>query len=350
MTAALECIDLSKSFGNVPAVEAVSMSVERGAFVTLLGPSGCGKTTTLRLLAGFERPETGTIHINGVQVSGPSTFIPAEQRRVGMVFQDYALFPHLSVGENISFGVKGSKNDKHERVTQMLRLVGMDEYGRRLPHALSGGQQQRVALARALAPRPDILLLDEPFSNLDTALRTQVRTEVRQILRDTSTTAVFVTHDQEEALSLSDMIAVIFDGRMHQFGTPAEIYTRPANLTVAQFIGEANLIHADAHGNKASSPLGDVRLLSPAEGRVRLLIRPEMLHLHPADEGVRALILWREYYGHNQRVGIRLEDGTELVARTDTQVFYKRGETVRLNVYAPLLAYEAEGIQQAAIR
>lgn len=340
MTSALQTTNLTKFYGTTCAVQSIDLDVARGEFVTLLGPSGCGKTTTLRLLAGFEQPDGGAIHINGQPVAGDGGYLPAEKRRVGMVFQDYALFPHLNVSDNVAFGLKGSRKDKDQRIEQMLSLVGLTEYANRMPYALSGGQQQRVALARALAPSPDILLLDEPFSNLDTALRAQVRAEVRDILRATNKTTIFVTHDQEEALSLSDKVAVIFNGRLHQYGAPSEIYTRPIDIHVAQFIGEANLIPAHASGNRAESPLGTVRLLGAAQGDVRLLIRPEMIHLHPADEGLKALILWREYYGFNQRLGLRLEDGTELVARTDAQVVYRTGQTVRVNVYAPLIAYE----------
>lgn len=335
----IELKHITKRYGQQVAVNDVSLSIEEGDLLVLLGRSGCGKTTMLRLIAGLERPESGEIWLAGQPVSRGNLWVPAEERRVGMVFQDYALFPHIDVLNNVTFGINGQRKEKQKRALEVLELVGLAGYEKRMPHELSGGQQQRVALARALAPQPHVLLLDEPFSNLDAALRTQVRSEVRDILREAGTTSVFVTHDQEEALSLSDKVAVMFGGELAQMGTPFELYTRPNSKRVASFIGESNLIPAQAHGNHANSPLGQVRLLQPQQGEVELLIRPEMLHLLPTDEGTVATVLWREYYGHNQRIGLRLEDGTELVARQDAQIVYEVGQQVRVSVYAPLLAF-----------
>jgi iron(III) transport system ATP-binding protein len=337
MNKALEVEKISKHFNGTEVVKNFSLEAEAGEFITLLGPSGCGKTTSLRLLAGFERPDSGTIKIAGEVVAGKGQYLPAEKRRIGMVFQDYALFPHVNVLDNIGFGLQGK--EKPKRAKEMLSLVGLDGFGERMPHELSGGQQQRVALARALAPQPKVMLLDEPFSNLDTSLRQQVRGEVRHILREAGTTTLFVTHDQEEALSLSDRVAVLFEGEIAQLGSPFELYTRPNSRKVAAFIGEANFVKAEAYGNRAQCGLGELRLLTPKHGSVELLIRPDMLNLLPTDEGTPAVITWREYYGHNQRVGLRLADGTNLVARTDTQIIYKIGEQIRVSVYAPLLAF-----------
>jgi iron(III) transport system ATP-binding protein len=339
MAKALEVQQISKRFTGNPVVKDFSLDLEAGEFITLLGPSGCGKTTILRLLAGFERPDSGTIRISGDVVASKNTFLSPDKRRVGMVFQDYALFPHVNVLGNIGFGLKTNAKEKEKRAEEMLHLVGLQGLGERMPHELSGGQQQRVALARALAPKPQIMLLDEPFSNLDTALRQQVRAEVRAILREAGTSTLFVTHDQEEALSLSDRVAVIFEGELAQVGTPFELYTRPISRKVAAFIGETNFVKAEAYGNRAQCSLGELRLLSPKTGSVELLIRPDMLNLLPTDEGTPAVITWREYYGHNQRIGLRLPDGTNLVARTDTQIIYKIGEQIRVSVYAPLLAF-----------
>ncbi len=335
----IELKHVSKQYGEQVAVNDVSLSIEEGDLLVLLGRSGCGKTTMLRLVAGLERPEEGEIWLAGQPVSRGATWVPPEARRVGMVFQDYALFPHINVLGNVTFGMNGNRKQQKKRALEVLDLVGLTGYEARMPHELSGGQQQRVALARALAPQPHVLLLDEPFSNLDAALRTQVRGEVRAILREAGTTTIFVTHDQEEALSLSDRIAVMFGGVLAQVGTPLELYTRPNSKRVASFIGESNFVPAHAQGNAASSPLGAVRLLQPQQGAVDLLIRPEMLHLLPTDEGTPAVVLWREYYGHNQRIGLRLEDGTELVARQDAQIVYEVGQHVRVSVYAPLLAF-----------
>lgn len=339
MGIALEIDRLSKRFGEVLAVRDFSAQIHAGEFVTLLGPSGCGKTSTLRLLAGFERPDSGSIRIGAQVVADTTLFVPPEKRQIGMVFQDYALFPHLNVIDNIAFGLSSAKRDRQKRAKEMLALVGLEALGKRMPYELSGGQQQRVALARALAPQPEIMLLDEPFSNLDSALRVQVRDDVRAILRQAGTTTIFVTHDQEEALSLSDRVAVIFDGELHQFGTPFELYTRPSSRQVAAFVGETNFIRAQADGTVAHSILGTSRLLVPRQGTVDLLVRPDMVTLLPTDQGVAATVLWSEYYGHAQRIGLRLSDGTQLIARTGTQILYRIGQAVRISVYAPLLAF-----------
>ncbi len=210
----IQLSDLHKHFDDVGAVNGVSLALAQGDLLALLGPSGCGKTTTLRLIAGFERLDAGAIRIEGKMVAGDRTHLPPEQRRVGMVFQEYALFPHMSVDDNIRFGLHRYAGDKISRAATVLKLVGLDGLGARMPHELSGGQQQRVALARALGPEPDLVLLDEPFSNLDAGLRVRVRSEVRDILKAAGATAIFVTHDQEEALSLVDQVAVMMDGKV----------------------------------------------------------------------------------------------------------------------------------------
>jgi iron(III) transport system ATP-binding protein len=339
MNKVIEFKSVTKHFEDHEAITDLSFSIAEGTILTLLGPSGCGKTTSLRLLAGIIPPDSGEIWLNNQLVAGKRTFVQPENRRIGMVFQDYALFPHLNVAQNVAFGIKGSRQEKDIRVKELLALVGLEGVTEKMPYLLSGGQQQRVALARALAPRPDILLLDEPFSNLDTALRLQVRSELRDIIRRTGKTAVFVTHDQEEALSLSDKIAVMFNGRLHQIGTPEQLYNQPINPQVARFMGEANFLGATAQGNKAQSPLGDVKLIKPAQGDVKLLIRPERLHIDTQGDGVIAEVKWREYYGRNQRIGIQLADKTELIASTDTQMAFEQGDKVKVSVFAPLLAF-----------
>ena len=338
----LETENLTKIFDDgVLAVQDISLQVRRDEFLTLLGPSGGGKTTALRLLAGFETPTRGRIQIGDHIVADDSHFIPPEKRRVGMVFQDYALFPHVDVAGNIAFGLQGSKKDQARRVEGLLSLVGLSQFAQRMPYELSGGQQQRVALARALAPNPDILLLDEPFSNLDTHLREQVRTDVRRILLETDTTAIFVTHDQQEALSLSDEIAIMFDGKLIQVATPHVLYNRPANTQVARFVGDANFLQAEAHGMTADSLLGEVKLFHPKTGRVDLMIRPEALAVNFEGHGKTATVLWREFYGHYQRLGLALEDGTELIARAGVDRFFKREDNVSVSLALPALAYDA---------
>lgn len=341
MEYSLQADHLTKRFnGQSPAVADITLTVKPGEFLTLLGPSGSGKTTMLRLLAGFERPTSGRIQIGPRIVADDTRFTPPEKRKVGMVFQDYALFPHVDVAGNIAFGLRGSRAESGRRVKQLLSLVGLTPFANRMPHELSGGQQQRVALARALAPEPDILLLDEPFSNLDTGLRAQVRTHVRDILHETETTAIFVTHDQEEALSLSDEIAVIHDGRLLQVATPHVIYNRPINSQVAHFIGEANFLPGIANGYTADCLLGEVKLYLPRTGEVELMIRPEALAVNVDEGGTSATVRWREFHGHFQRLGLALGDGTGLIARTGVAPYIRRGDQVTVTLALPALAYD----------
>ena len=349
MEFSLQTEHLTKLFdGDLPAVRDVTLRVQPGEILTILGPSGGGKTTTLRLIAGFERPTGGSIKIGASVVADANHFVPPEKRKVGMVFQDYALFPHINVEENIAFGIRDQKREGEKQVKRMLDLVGMEADANRMPHELSGGQQQRVALARALAPNPDILLLDEPFSNLDTGLRAQVRNDVRDILLETETTAIFVTHDQQEALSLSDEIAVIFDGRLAQVATPHLIYNRPVNRQVAHFIGEANFLPGEACGLTASSSLGAVKLFHPKSGPVQLMIRPEAIYVGHQEIGNRASIVWREFYGHYQRLGLELDDGSELIARTGVDRFFQRGDNVWISLQMPALAFDQSGDSTAS--
>lgn len=332
---------LAKFYGAVRAVHETSFTLGRGEFLTLLGPSGCGKTTTLRLIAGFEQPDAGTIVIHNKTVAGPKVYLPPEQRHIGMVFQDYALFPHLDVAGNVGFGVRGDARTRAARVAEMLALVGLDGYGDRMPGALSGGQQQRVALARALAPAPDLMLLDEPFSNLDAALRTDLRAELRRILRGAGVSVVFVTHDQQEALSLSDSIAVMFEGQIAHIAPPTEVYAQPATRRVAEFVGEAYWLPAEASGMVAESPLGRLTLAKPQTGAVDVLIRPEMLAVGAG--GTPARVIWREFYGHDQRIGVTLHDGRELVARAAPRLDLTVGEEVSVRVIGAVVPFARTG-------
>ena len=286
--------NVSKTFihrikGKVSAVDQVSLQVEPGEFLTLLGPSGCGKTTTLRMIAGFERPDRGRIFIGDEDV----TDLMANQRNIGFVFQNYALFPHLSVFENVAYGlrVKGMQRAEIEKaVNDVLALVGLKGYEHQFPHQLSGGEQQRVALARAVVIQPRVLLFDEPLSNLDAKLRVYMRSEIRRLQKTLSITTVYVTHDQEEALSLSDRIVVMRSGKIEQIGTPFEIYNQPANAFVASFIGTLNVLDARVVDPKLGLLLvegQEVLACGPVpSGQVKLSLRPEMLSLesHPGDE------------------------------------------------------------------
>jgi len=290
--------------GGFEAVRDLTLEVEEGELFAILGPSGSGKTTALRIIAGFEQPTHGTLSIFGDEVASPTRLVPPEKRRIGMVFQDYALFPHMSVAENIAYGLpKGA--DRETRVAQVLELTRLGGLGDRDVHALSGGEQQRVALARALAPEPRIILLDEPFSNLDQSLRGRVRGEVREILKRAGATAIIVTHDQEEALSMADRVAFMWGGRVEQVGTPDEIYGTPATVHAAEFIGDANIFHATAQDGVVRLPFGE--FAAPEGAReVAVVIRPEDVQVLPG--GIYGQVVSREYYGHDQVLHVHLEE------------------------------------------
>jgi iron(III) transport system ATP-binding protein len=342
MTPAISLHQVSKSFGAVQAVSEVSFSIEPGTLLVLLGASGCGKTTTLRLIAGLETPDSGEISISGVHVSAPGRFVQPEDRRLGMVFQDYALFPHLTAAANIEFALNSAPaRERHARSADMLALVGLGKLGDRYPHQLSGGEQQRVALARALASSPGVVLLDEPFSNLDAALRKEMREEVRRILRQTGMTAVFVTHDQEEALSLGDQIAVMRGGRLQQIGAPQDVYLRPVNREVAAFLGEANFVHGVASGGQVECALGRLPLWVPRHGPVEVLVRPEQIKLEAVTNGDIPCphIDSIRYFGHDQIVTLALPGGESLDCRTWARLDLKVGTPVRLDVHGPVIAY-----------
>jgi iron(III) transport system ATP-binding protein len=304
---------LAKKFAAVQAVDGLNLTLLETRFLALLGPSGCGKTTALRLIAGFEPPDAGLVEIGERVVSGPGTWTPPEQRSVGMVFQEYALFPHMNVFNNVAYGISKSV-DPRKRVLEVLSLVGLDDLEQRMPYELSGGQQQRVALARALAPEPELILLDEPFSNLDAGLRSQVRAEIRQILRQARATVIFVTHDQEEALSLADEVAVMIDGRIVQTETPQNLYRRPLNKQVATFLGHANFLPGQALDGHVTCELGRLSTSAIQSGRVEVLLRPEDLRLRP-DETGPAEIIDREFFGHDQLIRLQLASGTQLQSR-----------------------------------
>lgn len=282
----LEIANLRKSFGSGYAVRDFNLSATKGEFISFLGPSGCGKTTTLRMIAGFEAPSSGSIRIDGKGI----TSLPPSRRKIGMVFQSYALFPNMSVEENVAFGLKIARQSAEQiamRVDEMLKLVGLPHLGKRYPYQLSGGQQQRVALARALAPKPQIILLDEPLSALDAKIRVSLRDEIKAVQRELGITTIYVTHDQEEALSMSDRIVVMHDGLVEQIGTPAEIYNRPSSRFVASFVGTLNVLEAQVvDPTTGQVSLGGQNIFLPdalagtvAGSRCTLAIRPETISL-----------------------------------------------------------------------
>lgn len=300
---AVEFRNVSKKFGQFTAIPDLSLSIEPGELVTLLGPSGCGKTTTLRMLAGLESPTAGQILIGGQDV----TRLPADRRDVSMVFQSYALFPHMTVAQNVAYGLEsgGMKApEARERAADALALVGLDGLGARLPAELSGGQQQRVAVARALVLEPQVLLLDEPLSNLDARLRRRVRTEIRELQQRLGFTAVYVTHDQEEALAVSDRIVVMKEGLVAQMGSPRELYEAPASEFIADFIGEANVVEGrvlSVAGDEAQVDVGGAVIALPArglgEGPARLAMRSNAARVRSGGEGVPGTVASSAYLG-----------------------------------------------------
>ena len=315
MAGSLRIEGIEKRFDGTQVLAGVDVDVAAGTMCVVLGPSGSGKTTLLRLIAGLETADAGRIELGGralTDVSGGVDLKP-EKRRIGMVFQDWALFPHLTVAENVAYGL-GRRQTSNPRVAEVLEMVGLAEYASRTPGTLSGGQQQRVALARALAPRPEVLLLDEPFSNLDVALRVRVRTEVHRLLVDAGVTAVFVTHDQQEAFVLADQVVVMRDGRIVQSATPPDLYAHPVDAWVATFVGDANLLPGEANGRVASTALGPIALASPAHGPVHVLIRPEQLAIVDGDSATAEFL---EYYGHDAIVVVRLDGGQTVRVRTN---------------------------------
>ena len=320
MNPVLSLQTVGKAFeSGVPVLQDVSLDVAPGAMVCLLGPSGCGKTTLLRLVAGFEDPDAGTIQLGGRQVSRPGHVVAPEKRQIGMVFQDYALFPHMTVAQNVQFGLfRRSAAHRKRRVADLLQLVDLADMARRYPHELSGGQQQRVALARALAPGPQLLLLDEPFSNLDVNLRRQLRQEMHEVLRRTEMTTILVTHDQEEALSLADTLAILDRGRVVQVDTPEAIVQRPSSRFVAEFLALGHFLPGEIRDNCIATEMGSVRIApgvtAVPEGhrRVDLLIPPECLSLCDNGRGARAQVTQITFQGTRKLFTVRLPSGARL--------------------------------------
>ncbi|NWB96508.1 ABC transporter ATP-binding protein [Pseudomonas gingeri] len=348
----VEIRGLCKTFGHSPVLRGVDLSVASGSLVAILGPSGSGKTTLLRLLCGFERGDAGTIQINGQRVSGPGVFVPSEKRHIGYVPQEGALFPHLSVAENIVFGLSRPLRKARHRVAELLELVGLpSDFADRSPHSLSGGQQQRVALARALAPAPALVLLDEPFSSLDAALRVETRQAVAQALSAAGATALLVTHDQSEALSMGSQVAVLWNGELVQVASPEKLYRMPVSPELARFVGDAMLLPGIVHGAHVASALGALRLMAGMpDGPVRVLLRPEQLRLSALHDGMgmeagkaRGRVLKVDYYGHDACVHLSLLGdvglSTTLIARLSGHLCPRSGDEVAISVEGEVLAY-----------
>ena len=344
---------LTREYGPEAAVSDFDLAVREGELLTLLGPSGCGKTTTLRMIAGLERPSAGEIRISGEPVAGDGQFVAPEDRDVGLVFQDFALFPHLTVEENVTFGIDSwDEADRKARATELLELVNLDSHRGKLPTQLSGGQQQRVALARSLAPEPDVLLLDEPFSNLDVRLRIEMREEVRRILKETGVTAISVTHDQEEALSISDRVAIMNNGRLEQVGKPEIVFENPESRFVASFLGRASFIRGQVYGDTVETVLGSLETaqlngpVSAYEGaEIDVLVRPDDLAAVPANEATaNGKIIHRQYTGPTFVYRVELTNGSTVRCLHNHVETFEHGQSVTVSIAADhaLAWYPAE--------
>jgi iron(III) transport system ATP-binding protein len=340
--------DLWKGYGQRPVLHGLDLEVPAGSLTAVLGLSGCGKTTLLRVIAGFERAERGKISLAGSTLDDGHTYLPTEKRGIGYVPQEGALFPHLSVEANVGFALTRAER-RGKTVAGLLEMVGISTLAKRLPHQLSGGEQQRVALARALARRPHALLLDEPFSSLDASLRVRVREEVHALLREQGVTTVLVTHDQEEALSLADSVAVLRDGRIVQQGTPAELYEQPVDEPLARFLGAVNLIDASFEGAIARTPLGALELRDGAGAHAAglVMVRPEQLEVQlqgtAAREGLAGRVEQCRYYGHDALLHIRPEqppDAELLLARVHGEQALAVGTPVTVAARGPVTAVQ----------
>jgi iron(III) transport system ATP-binding protein len=352
--AAISITELEKRLGTKPVLRQIELDVPAGSVTAILGASGAGKTTLLRLIAGFERVDAGTIALHGRIASSPSEHLRPERRHLGYVAQEGALFPHLNVAANVGFGLRRSDANRGGRVDELLELVGLAGFSKRMPHQLSGGEQQRVALARALAPEPRTVLLDEPFSALDPTLRTSLRTDLQRALQQTGTTAVLVTHDQLEALSLADTVAILRDGQIIQAASPPDIYRNPLDPGVARFVGDANFLDAELHGHEATCALGTLQVANPNghRGPGLIMLRPEQLDLEGNATAPHGRVLEITYYGHDADVHLALtdRDGNEhrLIARVHSYKLPTLGAMTPITVRGEANAYTRDADAAAA--
>ena len=319
---------VSKSYGSELVLSDFNLDVWNGAIVGVLGVSGSGKTTALRLIAGFEKPDSGIIEMREEIISSQEVYVPPEERNVGMVFQDYALFPHLDVKSNISFGL--SKHQiKSGRLNEVIDMCNLNDYRNKLPQELSGGQQQRVALARALAPNPEVILLDEPFTSLDAHMARDLRDEVVTLLRETETTAIIVTHDQEEALSVCDVVSVLEDGKVIQSATPQEIYLNPISQTVANSVGDPNILKGYSINGMVETSLGT--FVSAYDGALDVSIRPECIELNLDSDG-SYVVKECTFYGHDQVISFQNSKGEVFRARSLPNTIYETGDKINIEI------------------
>ena len=328
----IECRNLAKKYGKMTAVSDISLHLREQEFISILGPSGCGKSTLLRLIAGIEVPSAGQVFLQDKEISGKKISLPPEYRKFGMIFQDFALFPHLSVEDNIAFGVNGSATEKMQRVNELLKLVSLPNLAKKMPHQISGGEQQRIAVARALAPRPRLILMDEPFSNLDYQLRQQLRRDIKKILKHQGVATILVTHDQVEAITFSDRVLLMHDGKLVQSGTPEEIYQQPQTLWASSFVGEANHIRVKWQAPTLNSPFGllDVSENIGKETRI-LMVRPEDFVLEScADAETNGVVKTVDFSGSVQIVGVELKSGETIQVSGSPHLLWTPEDSVKI--------------------
>ena len=328
----IECRNLGKSYGTVQAVSDISLSLDEYEFLSILGPSGCGKSTLLRLIAGLEVPSQGQVFLHGQEISGRKIILPPERRKFGMIFQDFALFPHLSVKDNVEYGAAGSKTEKQQRVNELLELVSLPHLATKMPHQISGGEQQRIAVARALAPRPRLILMDEPFSNLDYQLRQQLRRDIREILKHEGVATVLVTHDQVEAITFSDRMLLMQKGKVVQEGTPAEIYQNPQTIWASSFVGEANHLPVEWQNDSLKTPLGELNVPFEIGRNARIMmVRPEDFKLEsvPADQA-NGIVKSVDFSGSVQNVGVLLKSGASVQVSGSPHLLWNQEDSVKI--------------------
>ena len=324
---AIKLQGVSKSFSGLDIISSVDMKVREQEFISILGPSGCGKTTILKLIAGLEDIDAGSIYINGNLVSDKKFTLAPEKRNIGMVFQDYALFPHLSVEENIAFGLRGGVKNNREEVYKIIAMLELSGKEKMMPYKLSGGEQQRVAVGRTLAPKPKIILLDESFSSLDAKLRLQLREMVYLILRDQQVTAILVTHDQSEAFSFSDKVFLMKDGRILQYGSPRDVYENPSSDWVASFVGETNILGYEGKGSCFKSIVEGNKQQQPNE---RIIIRPEDIFIQKDETNNNGVIHRIQYLGDKEYIFVRMQDGCSIKVKTDKNHCFHQNQKVKL--------------------
>ena len=328
----IDCRNLAKSYGAVKALSGISLSLDEHEFLSILGPSGCGKSTLLRLVAGLEVPSQGQVFLHGQEISGRKIILPPERRKFGMIFQDFALFPHLSVKDNVGYGAAGTKNEKQHRVNELLELISLTHLSTKMPHQISGGEQQRIAVARALAPRPRLILMDEPFSNLDYQLRQQLRRDIREILKHEGVATVLVTHDQVEAITFSDRMLLMQKGKVVQEGTPSEIYQNPQTIWASSFVGEANHLPVEWQNDSLQTPLGELNVPSEIGMNARIMmVRPEDFKLEsvPADQA-NGIVKSVDFSGSVQTVGVALKSGASVQVSGSPHLLWNQDDSVKI--------------------